>query len=224
MKYFMKFLDKDILLAILDMDGTLIDSTGIWAEIDKDFFARRGFDSVPNDYAQTIVHMGLDKGAIMTVERYGVPGDTPESVKKEWRDASIEQYEKYIQLKPYAKDFINYLKNHNVLLALATANDEELYMPCLKRLGIDKDFDLIVDVNCVKQGKSSPAIYDYVINKLNIKKENTIVVEDTLMGLKTAHDAGYTTIGVDDSSSRHIESEKRIYSDKYIYNFKEIVM
>ena len=34
----MKFLGRDINLVIFDMDGTLIDSTGIWAKIDEDFF------------------------------------------------------------------------------------------------------------------------------------------------------------------------------------------
>lgn len=218
----MKLLDKEILIAILDMDGTLIDSTHIWADIDKEFFRRRGYSFVPKDYSQEIVHMGLEKGAIMTVEKYGIDGDTPESVKKEWRDASIDQYTNHIKLKPYAKEFLEFLKNNDVIMAIATANDEDLYQPCLKRLDIAKYFDLIVDVNCVKQGKSSPAIFDYIINKLGFKKENALIVEDTLISLKTAYESGYTTIGVDDESSRHLEKEKKKYSSKYIYSFKEL--
>lgn len=219
----MKFLDKEINIAILDMDGTLIDSTHIWADIDKEFFKRRGYSSVPMDYTQEIVHMGLEKGAIMTVERYGVVGDTPESVKKEWRDASIDQYANHIKLKPFAKEFLGFLKNNGVIITMATASDEDMYKPCLKRLGIDKYFELIVDVNCVKQGKNSPAIYDYILKQFGGKKENTLVVEDTLISLKTAHEAGYVTIGVDDESSRHLENDKKKYSNKYIYSFKELL-
>ena len=138
----MNLFGKEITLAILDMDGTLIDSTGIWAEIDNEFFKKRGYDSVPKEYAQEIVHMGLEKGAIMTVEKYGVDGDTPESVKKEWRDASLFQYTHKIQLKHFAREFLQFLKYNKVILALATANDAELYEPCLARLDIGKYFDL----------------------------------------------------------------------------------
>ena len=51
----------------------------------------------------------------------------------------------------------------------------------------------------------------------------TLVVEDTLISLKTAHEAGYVTIGVDDESSRHLENDKKKYSNKYIYSFKELL-
>ena len=205
------------------MDGTLIDSTGIWLEIDKEFFAKRGYNSVPKDYSQTIVHMGLQKGAEMTLEKYGVSEDTVESIIKEWRDASIEKYANEIPLKPYALDFLKLLKNNGVKMAIATANDEELYGPCLDRLAIRNFFDVIVDVNAVKQGKSSPAIFDYALRELKGRKEATIVVEDTLMSLKTAYDAGYITIGVDDKSSKHLEEDKKKYSNKYVYSFKELL-
>ena len=219
----MKLLDKEISIAIIDMDGTLIDSTHIWADIDKEFFKRRGYSSVPKDYTKEIVHMGLEKGAIMTVEKYGVEGDTPESVKKEWRDASIDQYANHIKLKPFAREFLEFLKTNGIIVTMATASEEDMYKPCLKRLGIDKYFELIVDVNCVKQGKSSPAIYDYIVNKFGGKKENTLVVEDSLISLKTAYQAGYFTIGVDDDLSRDSESDKKKYSNKYIYSFKELL-
>ena len=54
----MKFLNKDIKAVIFDMDGTMINSTGLWHDIDKKFFAKRGME-LPKDYAQNIVHLGL---------------------------------------------------------------------------------------------------------------------------------------------------------------------
>ena len=58
-------------LIIFDMDGTLIDSTGLWHEIDKKFFAKRNMD-LPKDYAQKIVHLGLKQAAIFTKKEYGI--------------------------------------------------------------------------------------------------------------------------------------------------------
>lgn len=218
----MNIFDREIKAVIFDMDGTLIDSTGIWKEIDKEFFKKRGINEVPLGYAEEIVHMGLTKGAQMTIETYGFANDTVEGVIKEWQDASIEQYKKYIQLKPYAKEAINFFKHNGVKVALATANDKELYEPCLIRLGLDNIFDFIIDVNQAKEGKSTPKIYDLVCEVFGTKRDETIVIEDTLVGLSTAYNAGFFAIGVDDLASRNCEKQKQKFSHKYIYSLKEI--
>lgn len=219
----MKILDKEVKAAIFDMDGTLIDSTGIWKEIDKEFFSKRGFDVVPDDYAEEIVHLGLVKGAQMTIDRYHLSNETVDSIIKEWTDASIEQYEHKIPLKEGAKEILDFLKSNGVLLALATANSENLYRPCLKRLGIDKYFDVIMDVNSVKEGKSSVKLYHAVSEKLNIKPEETLVLEDVVTGLKTAFENGYISIAVYDKNTSSSHEEMCQNSYKYIYSLKELI-
>ena len=44
--------------AIFDLDGTLLDSMGIWHQIDVDFLAKRGFE-VPEDYQRVITPHGF---------------------------------------------------------------------------------------------------------------------------------------------------------------------
>ena len=39
--------------AIFDLDGTLLDSMGVWRKIDEDFLGKRGF-VVPDDYLVAI--------------------------------------------------------------------------------------------------------------------------------------------------------------------------
>lgn len=217
----MEFLGKEIKLAILDLDGTLIDSTGIWHEIDRQFFAKRGME-IPKDYFKNICHLGLTATAHFTKTNYGIK-ETEEEMLQEWRDASLHQYKDVIQLKPHAKEFLEYLKNNGVKMAVATANDRELYEPCLKRLGIYAFFDYIADVNSVKEGKHSPKLYESIGNHFGIEKDNTMVLEDIVTGLKTAFENGYLTISVDDAASRSTNDEKKNYSHKYIEDLKELI-
>lgn len=203
------------------MDGTLIDSVGIWAEIDKVFFAKRNM-SVPEDYAKEIVHLGLKDGARMTVERYGFK-ESPEEIIQEWRDASIKEYSANIPLKEGAKEFLDYLKSNNVICTIATANDEALYRPCLKRLGIEDYFDFIIDVNQVEEGKSSPKIFDVIVNRYRVTRDQVLVIEDSLTPLKTTFTNGFKVVAVYDDYSKNQNDEKKKYSHKFVYNMNELI-
>lgn len=210
----MKLAGKDIKLAIFDLDGTLINSTGIWADIDKEFFARRGME-VPKGYAQEIVHLGMEKGAAMTVKRY-LPNEKPEDLLREWHEAAKKAYLEDVDLKLAVDDVMDLLLAHDVHLALATVNDPELYIPCLKRLQILDYFEEIADVNAAPEGKTTSKIYDDLAAKFGVTKDNVIIFEDAISALKTAYGAGYTTVAVYDVHSTKDEYLTRDYSHLFI--------
>lgn len=217
----MKFLYYDIQAVIFDMDGTLIDSTGLWHEIDKKFFAKRNMN-LPKDYAQKIVHLGLKQAAIFTKKEYGIK-ETPDEIIQEWRQMAIDFYVNEVQLKDGALELLKLFKNKGLKLAIATANDAELYMPCINRLGIDSYFDFIDDVNISQKGKEDGKIYLDLVDKMQTKVENTLVLEDMPTCLKTVHEIGFPTIAVYDEASLKYDEEKRSNSDLFVNNFNELL-
>lgn len=217
----MKLLNKEIKAAIFDMDGTLINSTGIWHDIDKAFFAKRGMD-IPPEYAQKIVHLGLSQAANYTKKAYGFT-ESEEEIIKEWHDMSIDMYRFKVELKEGAIELLELLKQNNIKLAIATANDENLYRPCIERLGIGKYFDEIADVNNAKEGKNSAKIYLDLAKKLGSTPENTIVLEDMPTCVKTAHNSGFFTIAVYDNSSKDYDEQKKANSELFIDNFNDLI-
>lgn len=89
--------------AIFDLDGTLIDSMGLWLDIDREFFAKRNM-SVPADYQRSIAHLGFKECAAFTVGQY-LPNEKEEDVIAEWREMSLEKYaakDSARYMKPYA--------------------------------------------------------------------------------------------------------------------------
>ena len=203
------------------MDGTLIDSTGIWHEIDRAFFAKRGME-IPKDYAQHIVHLGLTQAAIYTKETYGLKESVQEIID-EWHNMSIDMYEHHVPLKDGALELLKLFKKNNVKMAIATANDERLYRPCLIRLGIEEYFDFVADVNTAKEGKQSAKIYLDLAKQMEAKPENTLVLEDMPTCVKTAFKSGFVTVAVYDNASKDYDEQKKAESDLFIENFSELI-
>ncbi len=217
----MKLLDHEFNAVIFDMDGTLIDSTGIWHEIDKEFFAKRGME-LPKDYAQHIVHLGLTQAAVYTKETYHLK-ESIQEIMQEWHDMSIDMYKYHVPLKDGALELLKIFKKNGIKMAIATANDEPLYRPCIDRLGIGEYFDEIADVNTAKEGKQSAKIYLDLAKKLGSEPRNTLVLEDMPTCVKTAFKSGFLTVAVYDDASKAYDQEKKDNSHLFIKDFSELI-
>ena len=217
----MKLFNHDIQAVIFDMDGTLIDSTGIWHEIDKAFFAKRNME-LPKDYAQHIVHLGLTQAAVYTKETYHLE-ESIQDIIKEWHDMSVDMYKYHVPLKEGALELLKLFKSNGIKMAIATANDEPLYRPCIERLGIGDYFDEIADVNTAKEGKQSAKIYLDLAKKMGAKPRNTLVLEDMPTCVKTAFKSGFITVAVYDNASKEYDEEKKENSILFINNFFELI-
>ena len=217
----MKLLGHEIKAVIFDMDGTLIDSTGIWHEIDINFFAKRGME-LPSDYAQHIVHLGLKQAAIYTKETYHL-NESIQDIMDEWHNMSIDMYRYNVPLKPHALELLKLFKENNIKMAIATANDEPLYRPCIERLGIGEYFDEIADVNTAKEGKQSAKIYLDLAKKMGAEPQNTLVLEDMPTCVKTANKSGFITVAVYDNASKAYDKEKKDNSLLFINDFGELI-
>ena len=217
----MKFNNNEIKLAIFDLDGTLIDSTSLWFDVDNEFFNTRGME-VPETYCKEIAHIGLKAAAIHTKNKY-FHNENIEDILDEWNRLSLKGYQTSIPLKENAKEILDFISSKGIIIALATANSKTLYEPCLKRLGIDKYFSYIIDVNSCKEGKDSSEIYDKVIDHFGINKTNTIIFEDSLTAIKTAFISNYNVVAVYDSNSTKDIAKTTANSHLFIKNFQEFI-
>lgn len=66
----------------------------------------------------------------------------------------------------------------------------------LEKCKIKKYFDLIITSEDVSEGKPSPIPFETAVKKLNVKKEECVVVEDSINGIHSGKSAGIITIGL----------------------------
>lgn len=206
--------------AIFDLDGTLIDSMNIWVDVDREFFKKRKMP-LPTDYTKTIAPMGIDKAAVYTKNKYNLPESTDEIIN-EWRMSARKKYLD-IELKDGAYEYLLYLKEKGIKLAVATASEEEMFVPLLKKHEIFELFDNITTLKEVSRGKGFPDIYELCAKKMNLKSEECLVFEDIYLGIKGAKDGNFKAVCMKDGASLKDKEIIAEICDKYIESFFDMM-
>ncbi len=211
---------KTIKGAIFDLDGTLLDSLGAWSEIDRKFFAKRNIP-LPPDYSQAVKHLYLKEAAEYTVRRFGLR-ESSDDIVAEWKAMTQEFYDREVTLKPFAKEYLQRLKERGVKTGIATSSSPELFTPALRRCGVAEFFSVTVTSDEVGRGKNYPDIYLETARRLGLEKEHCAVFEDLSTAVKCAHDAGFYSVAVYDKLSAHETPFLETHSDLFIRSFAEL--
>ncbi|WP_294170697.1 HAD family phosphatase [uncultured Clostridium sp.] len=206
---------------IFDLDGTLIDSMGIWAQIDEEYLGSFGH-AVPENLQEEITHLTLTETANYFKEKFNIK-DTLENIISTWHSMALHHYSTTIKLKDNVIPFLNKLKNNGIKIALATSNSTQLLEATLKNNGIYNYFDAISTTEEVKKSKDNPDIYLLSAKKLNITPEECLVFEDIVQAVKGAKLAGMKVYAIHDKSSAHQRDELITLADRYICNYKELL-
>ncbi|WP_242953656.1 HAD family hydrolase [Clostridium merdae] len=212
---------KQIQGAVFDLDGTLLDSMGVWKEIDQGSLGRRGIP-VPEDYAQAVALLGFWQSAEYTIRRFGL-SETPKQLTEEWNEMALDAYRFRVELKPGAKEYLSHLRERGIKLAVATSSYRELFLPTLERHGISNYFDAIVTVSEVSRGKGFPDIYEEAARRIQCLPQECAVFEDLPDAVRGAKEGGFYTVGVFDPYSAEEEPRLREHADRFIHDFHELL-
>lgn len=207
--------------AIFDMDGTLIDSMGVWTKIDIDFLEKRGLQA-PQDLKSSIEHLTFLECAEFFKKNF-VLQDTLEEIMNEWNEMAKDAYEYNIKLKPGVIDYLNLLKTLGIKLSIATSNTLSLIEKVLKNNEIYDFFDSITTIDEVTRGKNFPDIYLLAAKKLGVLPKECVVFEDILPAVLGAKAAGMKVVGVHDVYSEYQQKDIIKNADKYILGFYELI-
>ena len=208
--------------AVFDLDGTLIRSKGVWSEIDRLFFKKRGLE-VPAGYYEAVSTKDFKAAAIYTKDLLGLEDSSIESIMQEWHDMAVYEYTHIIGEVDGAADFLRYLSDKGVKLGLATANSAALYEPVLKRLGVLSLFDSFATTEEVRRGKGFPDVYELACGRLGTTSDDTIVFEDLPEGIRGAKLGGFASAACMDELS---DTEKAIMlkeADICFDNYRELL-
>ncbi len=202
---------------IFDLDGTLLDSMGVWNDVDIEFFKRRNIP-LTDEYKEKIKSMHFDTAAKYTKETYNLP-ESEKEIIDEWLELCEEAYSTTVMLKDGAKEFIKYCKECGLKLTIATASTDKISEAVLRNNGVREYFDAKTYVEEVGKDKHEPDVYLLAARKLGLEPKECIVCEDILIGLKSAKKVGFTTVAMYDEDSKDEWEEICETSDINIHSF-----
>ena len=105
-------------------------------------------------------------------------------------------------------DFVHMaLKKMNIKLAVCSSSPKDTIVVSLSDMGIIDDFDIICCSEDFEYPKPSPDIYLHAMDKLHVNKENTIVYEDSTIGIKAGVASGALCIAREDKRFNQDQSE-----------------
>ncbi len=196
---------------IFDLDGTLTDTEKYFQRAWAEAGARLGFE--------------LDREKTLALRSLGMP--FVDEQLKEWfgdpcRPAEMKALchsifnsiakENGIELKPGAKELLAFLKANGVVIALATAGTTDRANKQLKETGVIGYFDKVICSNMVGLGKPAPDTYLHACSVLGVRPEETVAVEDSPNGVKSAYAAGCRVIMVPDQAEPEEEIRPMLYA------------
>lgn len=213
--------DGKIKAVIFDMDGTLVDSMNMWHDIDVIYLGRFHIP-VPEDVQKGLEGMSMYQTALYFKDRFGIK-DAPEKMMDDWNEMAYEAYTTTIPMKPYTMDYLEYLYQKHIPMAVATSNSRVLTDAILVSHNIGKYFSTVITGDDVTHGKPDPEVFLKAAAGLGVDPESCLVFEDLPFGIMAGKAGGMTVCAVEDTYTSEIRSEKEALADCFIDTFSELL-
>jgi len=225
---------------IFDMDGTLIDSVGIWNVVDRELIARLGGETLPeaniqqrrDELLRIFSHAQDAYLAYCDFLAQTYNATLSKEDIRAMRYAIAQHYLKeVIDFKPDAHILLRYLKEQGYLLVIASTtsqNNLNIYIhendTMRQKVDFEKTFSLILGREMVSKIKPHPEVHQLIMQELDVKPHECLVVEDSLVGLEAAHNAGIEAITIFDTYAKNDEAELCKHSIGYFEDFKTLLL
>ena len=181
---------ENIKAVVFDMDGVLIDSEPVYLE--------RAVRTLQTDYPQvtrkamhpTVGMRSMEYRPFMATLLRMQEGDPLFQEQLERVNAACSNVDYKKIMRPQVPDILKKLKIMGMKLALASSSSLSNIHQVLEECGITEYFDSIISGESFEKGKPDPEIYFCTFERLDVKPEEVLVVEDSTYGVAAGVSSG----------------------------------
>ena len=208
-------------MQIFDMDGTLIDSNGIWKDVDTAFLAKRGL-SYTKEFYEGVAHTIFPLAAKFTKEFCRLP-ESEEAIMAEWMDMAGDLYGTSVPVKPGVRAYLDKLRAAGERLIVVTSAVPVHCRTALTHLGLMPYFERIIFAHDLQLEKKDPQLWRLTAELMGVAPADCTLYDDSVEACRGAKAAGMHAVGVYDLYFAGTEPEMQAVCDRYIRSFEELM-
>jgi len=183
---------------IFDFDGLIVDTEmpgyQAWAEC----YALHGYELLLEDYTRCVGSDWAHYNPASELERLtGRRLDWPELDRE--RTRRVYELLEAVEPLPGVRELLAEARTEGVICAVASSSPRNWVGPWLERLGLREEFLHVVTLDDVSRPKPSPELFELALRRLGIGNEESVVLEDSLNGLRAAQAARIACVVVPNS-------------------------
>lgn len=206
---------------IFDLDGVLVDTAHYhflaWKRLAKEFDYE-----LTEEINEELKGVSRMKSLEIVLNHANV---TLENQKKElMADRKNTWFTEYVhnmnpdELFPGVRELFGRLKKDNIRIALASSSKNA--QTIIEILGIQNEFEAVVDGTMIVHSKPDPEIFLLAARKLNLNPADCVVFEDAEAGVEAALAAGMKCVGVGNPAK--LKKANRIVDAIQNFNYSDL--
>jgi HAD superfamily hydrolase (TIGR01509 family) len=175
--------ERQILAAIFDMDGLLIDSEPLWDRAELEVIASLGVDISRRSELPDTLGLRIDMVVDLWFAQQPWNGPSREQVTARIIDRAISLVEETRPLLPGVREAVALCKANGLKVGLASASPLHMLEKVLAMFALRDQFDALASAEKLPYSKPHPQVYLDCAAKLGVDPLTCVALEDSVNGM-----------------------------------------
>ncbi|HGY3716988.1 TPA: hexitol phosphatase HxpB [Citrobacter gillenii] len=174
---------RQILAAIFDMDGLLVDSEPLWDQAELDVIASLGVDITRRHELPDTLGLRIDMVVDLWFAQQPWSGPSRQEVTDRIITRAIALVEETKPLLPGVREAVALCKSQSILVGLASASPLHMLEKVLTMFDLRGSFDALASAEKLPYSKPHPQVYLDCAARLGVDPLSCVALEDSVNGM-----------------------------------------
>lgn len=209
------------MVKVFDLDGTLLDSNGIWRAVDLKFGELMHLE-ITKEYLDFVSHATFPVSAAYTKQYFHLSLSEKE-IMDIWYAMVDEAYAHQLPLKPGAQEYLQFCASQGDSMVMYTSSVPSLCHAALRRHDIEHYFSHIYFAQDIGLEKKYPESFSALSELLGAAPSDCTLFDDSPLACTAAHQARWNVVGVYDDLFHAEQSTLKQNCDRVVLRLDECI-